>query len=204
MPANVANQGVNIVIKITFCSNSQTSFTYGRQIATQRGSIQRFLIILPLRFSHMTLFPNRRIKNATLMAAFIIAFMCMGVSCENDDGNDIPYADINIGIDPNSTLYWKLNAPGGWEYLVGSPPSKGVLVYRSSLNEFVAYERTCPFDPQAPDAVVAVESSNITMACPVCKSKFIMLDGSPFAGPSKKPMRKYRTNYTGSQLYIFN
>lgn len=126
-------------------------------------------------------------------------------SCAKDkDYDEIPFAHVNIYINPNSTFYFELNNQGGWIYLVAEQPSRGILVYRVSQNEFMAYERTCPYDPFEPDARIEVEASNITCACPVCESKFILLDGTPFDGPARRPLKQYRTSYNGNILHIYN
>lgn len=109
---------------------------------------------------------------------------------------------MNFFIDPNSTEYLDLNAPGGWVYVTGG--YRGILIYRLTITEFLAYERTCPYDPEIPEARVEVEESEVTCACPVCGSKYILLDGSPFEGPSPYLLKQYRTTYDGSLLYIEN
>lgn len=125
--------------------------------------------------------------------------------CDKDkDYDEIPFAIVNFTIDPNSTFYWEINSPGGWIYLVADTPSRGIIVYRVSLDEFKAYERTCSHDPYEPDARIEVEPSSITAACPSCESKFILLDGTPFEGPAKRPLKQYRTSYNGYLLQIYN
>ncbi|MDP2422752.1 MAG: Rieske 2Fe-2S domain-containing protein [Bacteroidales bacterium] len=139
------------------------------------------------------------------MQIVLIALMVLALpSCDKDDENEIPFTPTNIYIDPNSTINWELNSPGGWIYLSNTAPSKGIIVYRSSMDDFMAFERTCSHDPREPAARVVVESSSITAACPVCSSKFILLDGSPFSGPARRPLKQYRTSYNGATLHIFN
>jgi len=53
-------------------------------------------------------------------------------------------------------------------------------------------------------AQVRVDDSGITCTCPVCGSKFIMTDGTPFDGPSHYPLKQYRTFYDGAMLYVTN
>ncbi len=125
-------------------------------------------------------------------------------SCRPENNGEFPLAYVNIFIHPNSTLYHELNIPGGWLYLTAQEPSRGILVYRLNMDEFKAYERTCPYDFHDPDARISVEASGITCACPVCGSKFILLDGTPFEGPATRSLRQYRTIYDGNSLHIFN
>ncbi|HRY31536.1 MAG TPA: hypothetical protein P5531_01055 [Bacteroidales bacterium] len=125
--------------------------------------------------------------------------------CKKDKKYDpVPYAYVNIFIDPNSTLYQNLNVIGGYEYLYVDPPSRGIIVYRISESEFVAFERTCPYDPAAACARVQVESSGITAIDSCCMSRYILLDGSPFSGPATLSLKQYQTYYNGNLLHIFN
>ena len=125
-------------------------------------------------------------------------------SCSKNDNRHptIPEVVVNFSINPNSTEFIELNSPGGWAYVTGG--YRGILIYRLTLNEFLAFERTCPYDPGEPGARVEVEASNVTLWCPECNSKYIMLDGSPFEGPSQYLLKQYQTTYDGNLLYVYN
>lgn len=128
------------------------------------------------------------------------------VGC-GDEKHCKQYADIpvNISINPNSTEYQELNNVGGWVYLTARKPSKGIIVYRSTLNHFQAYERTCPHDPENPDAILEVDEETVLFAYDsVCGSRFILTDSYPFDGPAQCPMMQYRTSYDGQTLRIYN
>ena len=116
--------------------------------------------------------------------------------------NEIPVVAVNIAIDPNSTEYIRLNAVNGWEYLTGG--YKGIIVFRSSPDGFMAYERACPYDWEQTLARLVVDNSGITTECPSCKSKFSLNNGLPSSGPSSYPMKQYETTYDGTTLYIYN
>ena len=112
-------------------------------------------------------------------------------SCKKENPpNEIPYVHVAISLDPNSTEYIELNAVNGWVTITGG--YRGIIVFRSSTTEFKAYERACPFDWDQATARLNVDSSGITAYCPSCSSKFILLDGSPFSGPSTYPMKQTR------------
>jgi nitrite reductase/ring-hydroxylating ferredoxin subunit len=124
-------------------------------------------------------------------------------SCKKESQpNEIPVVQVNIAIDPNSTQYLELNVVNGWVTITGG--YRGIIVYRKSLNEFMAYERACPYDWDQTDTRLMVDSSGITVYCPSCHSRFILLDGTPFDGPSPYPMKQYQTTYDGHLLYIYN
>jgi nitrite reductase/ring-hydroxylating ferredoxin subunit len=137
------------------------------------------------------------------LTLFILLLVFLQPQCKKDSQpNEIPIVAVNIAIDPNSTEYIRLNSINGWEYLTGG--YRGIIVFRSSTNGFMAFERACPYDWNSTTTRLLVDSSGITTYCPSCKSKFILLDGSPYGGPSPYPMKQYQTTYNGATLYIYN
>jgi nitrite reductase/ring-hydroxylating ferredoxin subunit len=136
------------------------------------------------------------------LALGLFFLLLPGCSKKSENANDIPYVLVNFSINPNSTEYIHLNTVDGWEYLTGG--YKGILVFRKSVNEFVSFERACPYDWQNTNARIVVDTSGITAYCPVCKSKYILLDGTPYSGPSRYPLKQYQASYDGNLLYIYN
>ncbi len=122
-------------------------------------------------------------------------------SCTKDENQTIPYVYVNFYIQPNSTLYQKLNVIGGWEYLTGG--YNGIVVYRLNQDEFMAFDRACPYDYMN-GCRIQVESSFTTAIDSCCKSRFILTDGSPFSGPAHVSLKQYRTSYDGNNLHISN
>jgi len=146
----------------------------------------------------------RKIIKTIVITFGIIAFL-IPYSCE--DTKKCPRIEtgpVDITIFPNSTEYQELNVIGGWVHLTSRPPSKGIIVYRSSQDEFMAYERSCPYHPENPDARVTVDEDfgNIAKDT-VCGSLFILTDGYPIDGPASCPLTQYNTSYDGVRLRIF-
>jgi len=101
-------------------------------------------------------------------------------------------------------MYSQLNVVGGWVYLTADAPSRGIIVYKLSQDEFKAYERICPYDPDMINARVQVEKSSVTGIDSLCGSRFILTDGQPFKGPATLPLKQYQTAYDGNTLHIYN
>ncbi len=136
---------------------------------------------------------------------FILLFSqanCKKGDTQTDPQTQIPIVPVSISLNPNSTEYIHLNLVNGWETITGG--YRGIIVYRKSVNEFTAFERACPYDWNLTTSRLVVDASGITAACPNCKSKFILLDGTPFEGPSHYPLKQYQATYDGFLLYIFN
>ena len=131
------------------------------------------------------------------------------VACQKDAYTPLPHVDVNIQIFPNSTQYLDLNAVGGFVYLTANYPSRGVIVYRLGSSDFIAFERTCPHDPNAccdetQCSRLVVEDSRLTISDPCCGSLYLILDGSNVSGPSQYPLKQYHTSYDGVTLRIFD
>jgi nitrite reductase/ring-hydroxylating ferredoxin subunit len=127
---------------------------------------------------------------------------CKKEAAQSDSQTQIPIVPVSISLNPNSTEYIHLNTVTGWETITGG--YRGIIVYRKSANEFTAFERACPYDWNLTTSRLEVDASGITANCPNCKSKFILLDGTPFEGPSRYSLKPYQTTYDGYLLYIFN
>jgi|LZCG01.1.fsa_nt_gb nitrite reductase/ring-hydroxylating ferredoxin subunit len=136
-----------------------------------------------------------------ILTAILLIFLA---GCdENQHCKRIETGPVNIIIYPNSTEYQQLNVPGGWLYLTAYPPSKGILVYRYSNYEFRAYERTCPYDPEDPNAIILADSSGLFAYDTVCGSRFLLTDGYPIDGPAQCPLTQFYTSYDGNKLRIY-
>lgn len=133
----------------------------------------------------------------------IVSLTILNLSCKKEEqAPEIPFVYVNFSLNPNGTQYINLNVVNGWETVNGG--YNGILIFRKSINEFVAFERACPYDPLVSGAQVRVEQSGITCVCPVCGSKFIMTDGTPFEGPSHYALKQYQTVYDGNLLFVMN
>ncbi len=89
------------------------------------------------------------------------------------------------------------------------PPSRGIIVYRSSIDQFLAFERTPPFKPDsccnaAKTVCTALVVDNyFPFVMDTCtNSKYLILDGSPVSGPSNMSLGMYVTEFDGNLLYI--
>lgn len=135
---------------------------------------------------------------------YFIAIIFIGLifypSCKKDKDEAIPYVYVNFTLQPNGIDFIET---GGWTYITGYG-NRGIIIYRPLQDEFLAYERTCPYDPEKSCAIVEVESSGITAIDSCCFSKFLLTDGSPYEGPATLPLKQYRTKYDGNTLHVFN
>lgn len=153
-------------------------------------------------------------KTKSLLTLFLILFFVSVITSSCDENDELPVilGYTNIYIRPNSTEYLQLNTVGGWAYLNGSTLSRGILVYRVTTDEFMAYERTptykpdscCTYVPVEICAKVVVDESGIIVKDTCAGTRYLILDGSVVDGPARYALLQYRTSYDGDILHIYN
>ena len=73
---------------------------------------------------------------------FVLIILLLG--CREFDDN-FPQVDVNINLYLDNPSNINLQAIGNYIYLNGGVG--GILVYRKSLDEFIAYDRASPYNP---------------------------------------------------------
>jgi hypothetical protein len=128
-----------------------------------------------------------------------LLLMLMYTSCTKERDTRIPYVYVDYILYPNSIDYIPVGTSvafnGGY---------RGIIVYRPLPEQFMVYERCCPYDPEKSHARVNLEPGGVTSIDTVCKSRYILTDGTPFEGPSRYPLEQYRWDYNGNTLHIYN
>jgi hypothetical protein len=137
-----------------------------------------------------------------LSSLFLIILCLLSGSCKKDTDNNVPNVEVDIYIYTSSPSFINLNAVGGWVYISGGV--RGILVYRRSSTEFMAYDRNCTYNSTDPCATVVVDASNIIAKDTCCNSQFSMYDGSVVSAPATLPLKGYHTTYDGNVLHIYN
>jgi hypothetical protein len=132
----------------------------------------------------------------------LCVILCLFFACKKKNKDPIPEAYISFYLNISSTLYLNLATVGGWEYITGG--YKGIVIYRKSSEEFIAFERACPNDWEIDSAFVSVEPSGLILKCKSCSSEYLILDGSIVKGPTSIPLKQYKTSFDGQTLHIYN
>ena len=124
--------------------------------------------------------------------------------CDKGKQNPIPYVPFDITIDIQLPSYNELQGVGGWSYVNGG--SRGIIVYRKGIDEFVAFDRHSPVDPDGIcDFPLFPDSENFLLLKDTCNNaSFSMYDGSPVSN-SAFGLRQYAVQFNGSNLVrIYN
>lgn len=146
----------------------------------------------------------------TLIALTTFIFL---FSCGKNDNPPIEVGYVNFQIYPNSTEYLQLNNVGGWAYVAANKPSRGIIIYRLSIDEFKAFERTPTYKPDSccviyeniAECTRLIVDASAFFAIDTCAgTKYLLFDGSIVEGPASYPMVQYNTRFDGETLFVFN
>lgn len=134
-------------------------------------------------------------KSLILLSFFIILNSC------TKNENLIPDVSVNFSIQAS-----ELAGVGTAIYTQEVYGVRGIIIYHSNANEYVAYERACSFRPANSCEVVQlndeINPSYLVDSC--CNSNFLLDDGTPFSGPALRPLKRYNTSFDGTYIYVTN
>ncbi len=134
----------------------------------------------------------------------IITTILLASSCNKNGANPVPNIPFDITIDITLPSYSNLTGVGGWAYVNGG--SRGIIVYRRAIDEFVAFDRHSPADPEGTCFLpLYPDTDNFLQLNDTCNNAtFSMYDGSPVSN-SPFGLRQYRTVFNGTDLLrIYN
>lgn len=154
---------------------------------------------------------NSKIK----IFSYLIIVILTTTSC-NKKNDVIPDVVVDFYLDIDDPRFIDLNAIGGSvmvnsstnndQYASGFSGS-GIIITRG-VDEFFAYDRTCPHDYALDGTVVKVEIDQTAFAkaiCPVCKSTFELISfGTPSSGVSQYHLKNYRATFDGRYIRVWN
>ena len=149
-----------------------------------------------------------------LFTAFISVLI---FSCKKSKNDVIPNVYVNFTIDLYDPEFISLNSIGetvtvnkftnNFGYLAAGFAENGILIH-SGIDEFFAYDRTCPHDYAHNNLTVRIEidkSSSMFAVCPECKTKYgLPANGTPVEGIGRYPLKNYKTSYDGRRLRVWN
>lgn len=155
-------------------------------------------------------------KDFTVMnklLAICIALLTV-VSCKDNtvSGTDF-FTPVQVYLNINLSLpaYSALNFPQGYVYETGG--NKGIVVYHTIFNDYVAFDRTCPDNPGNACSYVSMEDTTRIFRCghfvgstwqACCNSKFDPATGNVVGGPAKRALKQYYVKQDGNILIVTN
>jgi hypothetical protein len=135
------------------------------------------------------------------ISLLILFVWILASSCKKQALHPVPTVAFNTNININLPSYSGLQNIGGFAY-VPNIGSKGVVVYRKTLDEFMAFDRHSPADGGQDCDPLVIDPDNSLILVDLCSgAKFNIIDGSIIEG-SEFALRGYRTVFDG--LYTLN
>ena len=128
------------------------------------------------------------------------------MSCSKDKKEQdvpIPYVPINERISIYDPLYKNLQNVGGWAYL--NAGSRGVILYRESIDNVNAFERHCTYDPIEVCSTVDMEQGLLQANdndC--CGSIFGIATRTVNNGPAIRFLLEYDCDFDGTYVTVTN
>jgi nitrite reductase/ring-hydroxylating ferredoxin subunit len=155
--------------------------------------------------------------NSKVRFFLIITACALSVSSCNKKNDVIPDTYVNFTLNLNDPEFVSLNGFGGsvtvdahtnnWGSGAAGYNGNGIIVC-FGVDEFYAYDRTCPHDYAVNNLSVKVniDPANSTIAiCPKCGSKFgLTVGGTPTSGVSRYPLKNYKTGFSGNYVTVWN
>ena len=137
-------------------------------------------------------------------------------SC-NKKNDVIPDTYVNFTLRLTDPEFVSLSGFGGsvtvdshtnnWGPGAAGYDGNGIIIC-SGVEEFYAYDRTCPHDyvVNSLSVKVNIDPSNSTIAiCPKCGTKYgLTVGGTPASGIGRYPLKNYKTSILGNSVTVWN
>jgi len=139
-------------------------------------------------------------------------------SCKKNKNDVIPNVYVDFTINLNDPEFTSLISVGetvtinrftnNFGQRAAGFADNGIIIHRG-IDEFFAYDRTCPHDYALNESVVKIDidkSSSLYAVCPECKTKYgLPVNGTPTDGISRYPLKNYKTSFDGIRfLRVWN
>jgi nitrite reductase/ring-hydroxylating ferredoxin subunit len=161
---------------------------------------------------------NSIVTTISKIIFFLIAvtFTFTSGSC-NKKNDVIPDVYVDFTLNLSDPEFVDLNAIGGsvavdartnnWGSSAAGYAGNGIIISRG-VDEFYAYDRTCPhdFSLNASSIKVNIDKTGFAKAvCPKCGTSYELLSfGTPASGVGKYPLKNYKTSTYGNSVRVWN
>jgi len=133
-----------------------------------------------------------------------ILLLITTLSCCKRSEDRVPMVFVDFSLSLNLPEFSSLAVQNGWIEVSGG--SRGIIIYRRSQDEFVAFDRHCTYKVSEGCRIDVDTETGITANCPCCNSVFSIYDGIPVSGTATVTLLDYRTGYNANTniLRVFN
>jgi nitrite reductase/ring-hydroxylating ferredoxin subunit len=136
-------------------------------------------------------------------------------SCKKSKNDVIPDVYIDFYLNLSDPEFFTLTAgmnsmiitssTNNWGSRSAGYDNNGIIVYRSPLDEFYAYDRTCPHDFAVNGLSIKVNIDGLNAICPQCSTTYALYGmGTPTSGPGRYPLKNYKTGFDGQTVHVWH
>ena len=147
----------------------------------------------------------------------IVMAITVTLSSCNKKNDVIPDVYVNFTLDLNDPEFVSLTSMGGsvtvdshtnnWGSGASGFDGNGIIIY-SGVDEFYAFDRTCPHDYSVNDLSIKVNidiNSSLFAVCPKCGTSYALsAGGTPASGIGRYPLKNYRTRFESRYVTVWN
>jgi nitrite reductase/ring-hydroxylating ferredoxin subunit len=147
----------------------------------------------------------------------IICALTLILSSCNKKNDVIPDTYVNFTLNLNDPEFVSLIGFGAsvtidshtnnWGSGAAGYDGNGIIIC-SGVEEFYAYDRTCPHDyvVNSLSIKVNIDPTNSMIAiCPKCGTKYgLTVGGTPASGVGRYPLKNYKTSFQGNYVMVWN
>ena len=113
-----------------------------------------------------------------ILLCFLVPVICVQSRC-NEQQQNIPYVPVDFSVNVNLPAYIDLSVPSGHVLVNGG--SQGIVLYRYTLDQFVALDRHATADISS-NCQVEVAADGLILTDPCGDSEWLIIDGSVVSG----------------------
>jgi hypothetical protein len=116
--------------------------------------------------------------------------------------NFIPNVPVSFSAPLTDPRLLRLSSPGGAVVITGFGVA-GIVIYRTTSGNYVAYDRCSTVNPER-QCAVELDDPSFTVTDKCSGAKYLLEDGSPAKAPAKTSLKRYNTYISGNSIQVTN
>lgn len=144
------------------------------------------------------------LKTKILLISQLAVLLTLTFSCKDEQQQVVPNVYVNFSVNLELPQFIKLNSiTNAVIYPNAGYDHNGVVIYRNSIDEFYAFDATCPQHIDVSTAIKLDDNGSGGQAtCPHCKTVYYFYE---YGAASKGyPLKRYSVIKSGNTLFISN
>ncbi|HEX8608810.1 MAG TPA: hypothetical protein VF679_09240 [Pedobacter sp.] len=131
----------------------------------------------------------------------VSAFLLVLTGCGKEN-NFIPNIAVSFSAPLTDPRLIRLSSPGGAVAFDGFGVA-GIIIYRTTAGNYVAYDRCSTVNPER-QCAVELDAPSFTATDKCSGAKYLLEDGSPAKAPAKTSLKRYNTYISENSIQVTN